>query len=116
VVFPNSFAISIEFTSALLGAKWIRTNVYAPCNTQDRQDFLHWFKSVDMPDTTDCLVTGDFNLMRRQSDRNKSLGNVQDMLNFNDVISCLRLEELKLVGNKYTWINKQESPLLERLG
>jgi hypothetical protein len=37
------------------------------------------------------------------------------MLNFNVAISSLRLEELKLIGNKYTWMNKQESPLLEIL-
>jgi hypothetical protein len=37
------------------------------------------------------------------------------MLNFNDAISYLRLEELRLIGNKFIWTNKQESPLLERL-
>jgi hypothetical protein len=37
------------------------------------------------------------------------------MLSFNAVMSNLRIEELKLHGNKYTWTNKQESPLLERL-
>jgi hypothetical protein len=37
------------------------------------------------------------------------------MLHFNASINNLGLEELKLYGNKYTWINKQESPLLERL-
>jgi hypothetical protein len=37
------------------------------------------------------------------------------MLNFNVAISNLRLEELKIFGNKYTWANDQKSPLLERL-
>jgi exonuclease III len=45
----------------------------------------------------------------------KPCGNVQDMLNFNAAISALGLEELKLNGNKFTWTNKQSSPLLERL-
>jgi hypothetical protein len=49
---------------------------------------------------------GDFNLIRRQFDRNKEGGNIHDMLNFDAVISNLRLEELKLFGNKYTWTNK----------
>jgi hypothetical protein len=68
-----------------------------------------------MSDDTDCLNMGDFNLIQRSSDRNKPGGNVRDMLNFNAAISSLRLEELKFNGNKFTWINKQESPLLERL-
>jgi hypothetical protein len=40
---------------------------------------------------------------------------MHDMLNFNAAVSALRLEKLKLLGNKYTWTNKQASPLLERL-
>jgi hypothetical protein len=42
-------------------------------------------------------------------------GNIQDMLKFNTAINNLRLEELQLVGNKFTWTNKQDNPLLERL-
>jgi hypothetical protein len=59
-----------------------------------------------MLDESDWLVVGDFNLIRRASDRNRSGGNLQDMLGFNSAISSLGLEELKLYGNKYTWTNK----------
>jgi hypothetical protein len=37
------------------------------------------------------------------------------MLNFNTAISALGLEELKFLGNKFTWSNMHSSPLLERL-
>jgi hypothetical protein len=37
------------------------------------------------------------------------------MLAFNNAISNLRLVELPLRGCKYTWTNKQQNPLLERL-
>jgi hypothetical protein len=57
--------------------------------------------------TIDWLIIGDFNLIRRASDRNKPGGNIQDMLKFNAAISNLRLEELQLVDNKFTWTNKQ---------
>jgi hypothetical protein len=40
---------------------------------------------------------------------------VRDMLNFNAAISSLMLEELTLIGNKYTWTNKQESPLFREI-
>jgi hypothetical protein len=68
-----------------------------------------------MPNDTDWLLVGDFNMIPWPSDRNKPGGNIQDMLSFNLVVSNLRLEELQLIGNKYTWTNKSESPLLERL-
>jgi hypothetical protein len=107
--------MSIEFVSTLSGAAWTLTNVYAPCNSEGRQQFLEWFNGIDMPEETDWLLVGDFNLIRRQSDRNKPGGNTQDMLDFNVAISNLRLEELRLHDSRYTWSSKQASPLLERL-
>jgi exonuclease III len=115
VVFKSSFAISIECTSVISCDTWILTNVYAPCTSEDMQSFLDWFKNIAMPDDMDWLIIGDFNLIRKQTDRNKPGDNIQDMLKFNNAISYLRLEELRLTGQKFTWTNKQESPLLERL-
>jgi hypothetical protein len=37
------------------------------------------------------------------------------MLLFNEAINALGLIELPLYGKKFTWTNKQPSPLLERL-
>jgi hypothetical protein len=68
-----------------------------------------------MAEDDDWLLVGDFNLIGRPSDKNKPGGNIQEMLRFNVAISNLWLEELQLVGNRYTWTNKQESPLLEGL-
>jgi hypothetical protein len=68
-----------------------------------------------MPEDIEWLIIRDFNLIHRPSDRNRSRGNVQDMLDFNVPIGNLRLEEIKLDGNKSTWSNKQSSPRLERL-
>jgi hypothetical protein len=71
--------------------------------------------SIDMPHDIVWLLLGDFNLIRRLSDRNKPRGNIQNMLDFNASISNLRLEELKLNWNRFTWTNNQSSPLLESL-
>jgi hypothetical protein len=35
-IFQNIFALSIEFVSAISGASWVLTNIYAPCTTQGR--------------------------------------------------------------------------------
>lgn len=68
-----------------------------------------------MPDDICWLVVGDFNLMRKPEDRNRLGGNVSEMFLFNETISSLGLEEIPLHGRKYTWTNKQQPPLLERL-
>lgn len=53
--------------------------------------------------------------MRKPENKNKPGGDVNEMLLFNDAISSLGLVELPLYGRRYTWTNKQSSPLLERL-
>ena len=68
-----------------------------------------------MPDEVCWLVVGDFNLMRKPEDRNRPRVNITEMLLFNEDISSLGLAEIPLHGRKFTWINKQQPPLLERL-
>jgi exonuclease III len=114
-LFKNHFSLKIELTSTFFGSKWILSNIYAPCTPEGRQDFRSWFNEIDMPIDQEWLLVGDFNMYIRQSDRNRNGGNIQNILDFNNAISNLRLKELKLFGNKYRWANKQKSPLLERL-
>jgi hypothetical protein len=77
--------------------------------------FLEWFKNNEMPDETKWLVVGDFNLIRTPQNRNKPRGSISKMFAFNEAISSLSLVEIPLKGCKYTWTNKQQDPLLERL-
>jgi len=68
-----------------------------------------------MPDDCDWLVVGDFNLYRNQENRNKPGGDLQEMFLFNEAISAQGWVELPFHRRKFTWTNKQDSPLLERL-
>jgi len=69
-----------------------------------------------MPEFTNWLLVGDFNLYKSPADRNKPGGDNTEMYLFNEAISALGLIELPLKGRRFTWTNKQLSPLLERLG
>ena len=51
-LFKNDFSISIRFTSKMTGDKWILTNIYGPCQENNRNDFLSWLQNIDMPDDT----------------------------------------------------------------
>jgi len=68
-----------------------------------------------MPDDVDCLIIGDFNLLRKPEDRNRPGGNAGEMLLFNEANSSLGIEEIRLHGRWFTWTNKQQPTLLERL-
>lgn len=80
-----------------------------------KEIFLAWFKNILMPNNIDWLVIGGFDLYRNPDDRNKPDADYAEMLLFNEAISQLGLVELPLKGRRFTWTNKQESPLLERL-
>jgi hypothetical protein len=91
------------------------TKVYGPCTSEGKSVFLNWLKDIQIAHEVDWLVVGDFNLIRGPHNRNKPGGNLQEMLLFNEVISAQGWVELPLRGRKFTWSNKQSSPLMERL-
>lgn len=62
LIFQNAYASSVEFTSLHNNVTWVLTNIYAPCTSQGKREFLRWFKHIRMPDHVDLLVLGDFNL------------------------------------------------------
>ena len=115
MVFSNNFAISIEFTSRLSNELWLLTVVYAPCTPGGKRAFLEWFREIEMPPDLDWLIVGEFNLIRRPSDRNREGAATNEMFLFNEAINKLGLIELPLHGRHFTWTNKQFPPLLERL-
>jgi hypothetical protein len=68
-----------------------------------------------MSDETKWLILGDFNLLRSPENINMPGANTSEILAFNDAISRLGIVEIPLKGCKFTWTNKQQDPLLERL-
>jgi hypothetical protein len=98
--------MNLEFSSVLSGATWVLTNIYALCSPEGRQNFPSWLNDIDMSHDCDWLLVGDFNVIRRPSDSNKPGENIQEMVQFNAALSRLRLEELRLQGNKFTWTNR----------
>jgi hypothetical protein len=91
------------------------TNVYAPCDTEGRTEFIEWFMTLDSSLYDLWIVMGDFNMIRSTADRNRPGGNLSNILHFNSIIQEHDLEEIPLKGRNYTWSNVQDNPLLEKL-
>lgn len=115
VVFSESFALEVNFTSTQTASKWTLVNIYGPCTGPNRAIFTSWLLDLDIPNGEDWLLIGDFNYIRAPDNRNKAGGNVNDMLVFNDFIRSHSLVELPIKGKTYTWSNMQQNPLLEQL-
>ena len=115
LAFHNSFSLSVDFRSLHNNVEWLLTNIYGPCTDEGKLSFVDWLKNIAMPEEVDWLLVGDFNLMRSPANRNKPGGDINQMLLFNEAISALGIVELPLLGQQFTWTNKQLEPLLERL-
>jgi hypothetical protein len=53
--------------------------VYGPCQAERKATFIDRFANIDMPDNMDWLIMGDFNFIRKISNRNKLGGDINDM-------------------------------------
>lgn len=116
LIFQNNYAITVKLTAQHNNESWYLTNIYGPCTHNGKRDFIRWLKHFIIPNDENWLLVGDFNIIRKPEDGNKPGGDVNEMLLFNEAISALGLVELPLYGRRFTWTNKQPSPLLERLG
>lgn len=110
-----NFGITVSFSSVHNGDTWKMTTVYGPCVDPERSNFIDWFRGHIIGDSDNWIFLGDFNFYRSLSNRNRSGGNLQDTIIFNDAIGHLGLVELPLKGRSYTWSNMQENRLLEQL-
>jgi hypothetical protein len=68
--------LSIKYTGKLSKDEWILTIVYGPCHADRKAQFLGWFKNIDMPDSMNWIIMGDFNFIRSPFDRNREGGDV----------------------------------------
>jgi hypothetical protein len=55
-----------------------------------------------MPDSQSWIIVGDFNLIRRPENKNKTGGDSTLMMTFNEAISKLGIIELPLSRQKFT--------------
>lgn len=104
-LFKNKFSISIRFTSVHIGNSWILTNIYGPCDSKGKAEFLDWFQNIQMPTESDWLIAGDFKFIRHPHNRNMGTGDFSNMMQFNEAMSTLVLVEIYLKGRNFTWSN-----------
>ena len=95
--------------------KWDLVNIYGAANAKDKSDFLVDLVHILNLNQLPILIGGDFNIIRRLSDRNK-VKTLSKWTNiFNAIIAHWGLKELELPGQSFTWSNNQRDPLFARL-
>ncbi|RVW86011.1 Transposon TX1 uncharacterized 149 kDa protein [Vitis vinifera] len=110
----GSFLVSVKFALDGYGPLWLSA-VYGPNNPLLRKDF--WVELLDIFDLSFPLwcVSGDFNVIKRSSEKLGSSSLTSSMKDFDGFIRECELLNPLLRNASFTWSNMQESPVCKRL-
>ncbi|CAM0881391.1 unnamed protein product [Alopecurus aequalis] len=111
----NTYSISTSFQSTTSDTTFMITNVYAPSDHTFTDEFVAEMTSLLPLVSGPWIILGDFNLLRRPSDKNNANFNHSLAAKFNAMIHAMGLFELPLLDRLYTWTNSQTVPVLARL-
>jgi hypothetical protein len=89
--------------------------VYGDAQQAGKAPFLVELAHIIQKTRVPIMITGDFNLTRRASDKNKPGGFNKWSVLFNSIIAQGELMEIPLSGRRYTWSNNHEDPTFELL-
>ena len=95
------------------GAKVIIVNIYSPCDVGMKRNLWDQIRQLRNADLGGLwCILGDFNSIRRQSERVGISQRQQDervVMEFNEWIADLEVDDMPCVGRKYTWYRPNET-------
>jgi exonuclease III len=109
------FMIKVLLAHKESGFIWNFINVYGAAQNDYKQIFLTELASFCSNCKYPMLIGSDFNILRKESDKNKPGGTNCWSSLFNSIIDVNSLIELDLSGRMYTWSNNREPPTFEKL-
>ena len=89
--------------------------MYGDAQKEHKSRFLSELSAVCSRSQVPLLIGGDFNILRKVEEKNKSGGlNMWSSL-FNNIIDHHGLVEFDLKNRLYTWSNNRSDPTFEKL-
>jgi endonuclease/exonuclease/phosphatase family metal-dependent hydrolase len=97
------------------GLQFWFAGVYGPHQDNLKQEFLQELRDVRSNCTCPWVVAGDFNQIYSLEDKNDNNINRALLGRFRRFVNDMDLNEIPLVGRKYTWSNERNVPTLVKL-
>ena len=111
----GNFFVEAQVRHRSSNLRWSFLTVYGPANHELSEIFLMELEQRCCQITFPLVVGGDFNLIRKETDKSSGQGNKLLMNMFNSFIERCQLREIKRVGSRYTWTNKQDNQVLSNI-
>lgn len=113
VLATGRFSISASLSAVGSQEHWLITVVYGPQSDQDKAAFLDELTQFRSANPGPWMVCGDFNMIYQVADKNNDCLDRRAMQRFRSFINRAHLQEVDLVGWRFTWSNHQGTPTLE---
>ena len=114
-VVPGDRCVKFHLVSKSDKFEWVLVVVYGAAQDAQKGEFLAELIRICENETLPIMVGGDFNIVRRQNEKNNDNFNERWPFIFNAIIESLDLRELDLSGRQYTWANRRPTPTYEKL-
>jgi exonuclease III len=111
----GEFYVKFHLCNKANNYKWALVLVYGPAQKEHKERFLAKLVNTCSHENLPLLIGGDFNILRRPSEKNNDRYDEHWPFVFNAIIDGLNLRELKMSSRKYTWANNLAVPTFEKL-
>ena len=113
---PGVYCVRVKLSNKKDGFCWNLIVVYGDAQASGKVAFLIELAQFINKSSLPMMIAGDFNLTRRDCDKNKPGGYNRWSILFNSIIAQGELMEIPLSGRKFTWSNNhKENPTYELL-
>ncbi len=114
-VIVRRFSLTVRLKVAQSGSNIYITNVYGPPSWEGKEEFCNELLALDGVCSGGWVVCGDFNLTRSLQERRGRCWSRRLMELFNNLINNLRLIDVPMGNQEFTWSNLQRRPTLAKL-
>jgi len=114
-VVVGDFHIKIQLKNKEDGFEWVLIATYGAAQEDLKEAYLTELVQFCSLEVKPLLIRGDFNIIRKPSEKNNDRYNAKWPFLFNACIESLDLRELAFSGRQFIWANSLESPTFERL-
>ncbi|KAK1262730.1 hypothetical protein QJS04_geneDACA000980 [Acorus gramineus] len=111
----GNFSLSILMEDLQSGGRWCCSSIYGPNEDAEREILWHELSTIRARWSAPVAFMGDFNVIRRMEERNRTGYASPAMNTFSDWIEEEGLIDLPISNHEFTWSNMREEPSLARL-
>lgn len=111
----SEYCLTVNLKDALLDKSIVYTGVYGPNNSAMRRNFFHELEEMKPNDDTPWIIAGDFNTTLEMQDGNSTNQDMRWPIEFQNCLSELGLQDIRMEGRTYTWSNTREQPAMAKL-